>query len=958
MTNIYITKLSLLLAVLISYAHSMEDKYQGNPSNSLSLSSSEEWSVRIDMDFLLAQDLYTKSFSFSTPTLNSKQASVCLITGKIGEKSINRAIILELFIQKAQQGCAIAQEKLYAFLTKKIGDCDVRNPEHAKALLERAVAQSKLWACKEYAKQQYEKGNKEEAKRVFLISANLGDDESAKNYEKIAGITPVKIPEMTRSWLKELNKAVGARIKLFSSTYYAHGLFELALTIESHDHLYREALTAAANLGHFKAQEVLITYFKNKRDNNSANEWLKKVTKQTSKPIHQYNLATQYWNGFKGKKPNQKNALKYFLLAAEQDQVEAMFQAGWLYLHGFEGQNADKNKAFELYTTAALKGNNLALQNAIGLRKEGVEIYPIDQRQLLKHRPRLSTREQLETHYNAVWLLMTDISGQPTDKKQALEVSLQAADQGIAVAQLNAALLLKLGFEGQPADKKRALQLYLHAAAQGMAEAQCHAAFLLEMGFEGQPVDKKRALQLYLQVANQGVPEAQFNAAILLEEGFEDRTADKEQALNLFLQAANQGLCQAQIRAAQLLYFGFKGRPADQKQALKFFLQAAEQGNEIAQYNLGCIFCDGLAGQSVNKEQALKFFLQAATQGFCQAQFNAAALLYQGFDNQPADKKQAFKLFLMAAKQGHKVAQTNVGHMFYDGFEGHSSNKNKALDFYLHAAQQSHLPAIEKIINYYIHAVFKEGIPLKEIIFWLEKAKSLKSLYAERLDAFFTEPRGQNPTTGNDEKDEEILDLMTTTVDPIVTEPEFLQVKPGSVSDEVKEEALDECEEAVPNLDQFIIADKDFSDEPNFNEFPTSQPLSLERKVSNAKYVREQMKLLGQLKKEQHAKADQSHSLPEQQIATRNEKCLNAILEGKISEIDHKDLKALFDDPLFDGQVLLYPTKNGLMITAHNRSTQVSMTVSTHKTHSRDNKGVNRHFLRDLKSLLAIFGLK
>ena len=72
-------------------------------------------------------------------------------------------------------------------------------------------------------------------------------------------------------------------------------------------------------------------------------------------PEYQYNLGAMYANG-RGVMPNDKEAVEWYRLAAEQGHAKAQYNLGYMYANG-RGVIQDDKEAVKWYRLAAEQGN-------------------------------------------------------------------------------------------------------------------------------------------------------------------------------------------------------------------------------------------------------------------------------------------------------------------------------------------------------------------------------------------------------------------------------------------------------------------------------------------------------------------------------------------------------------------------------------------------------------------------
>ncbi len=156
-----------------------------------------------------------------------------------------------------------------------------------------------------------------------------------------------------------------------------------------------------------------------------------------------------------------KQAIKFFLKAAQQGHVEAQFKLGICYRRGW-GETQDYDKAVKWYREAAERGHADA-QNSLGTRyKKG--------------------------------------QGVLRNPDKAKEWYLKAAEQGNAIAQKNLGICFMDNF-----DYDNAFRWFQKAADQGEVEAEEALGVFYEHGHGlGVPKDRNKAIEWYRRAAQHG----------------------------------------------------------------------------------------------------------------------------------------------------------------------------------------------------------------------------------------------------------------------------------------------------------------------------------------------------------------------------------------------------------------------------------------------------------------------
>lgn len=172
------------------------------------------------------------------------------------------------------------------------------------------------------------------------------------------------------------------------------------------------------------------------KDPKQALDWYIKAANQGQTAV-QYQVGSKYFRG-DGTAQDYAEAAKWWEMAAAGGQVDAQFNLGLMYFRGL-GVKQDDGRAAELFRAAAKQGHahaqySLAVMYAFG---RGVD----------------------------------------KDYRTALDWFRKAAEQGVAQAQFNLGVFYENGY-GVDRDPATAASWYKRAAAQGLAEAEDKLAAL------------------------------------------------------------------------------------------------------------------------------------------------------------------------------------------------------------------------------------------------------------------------------------------------------------------------------------------------------------------------------------------------------------------------------------------------------------------------------------------------
>jgi hypothetical protein len=72
-------------------------------------------------------------------------------------------------------------------------------------------------------------------------------------------------------------------------------------------------------------------------------------------------------------------------------------------------------------------------------------------------------------------------------------------------------------------------------------------------------------------------------------------------------------------------------------------------------------------------------------------------------------------------------------------------------------------------------------------------------------------------------------------------------------------------------------------------------------------------------------------------------------------QVEKHNLKSLFEDPYFQGQVDMFKTTDGYAIVGYNFSTGAAKSTGTHRKHNKSYKGLDSKFLKSVAELVEEF---
>jgi TPR repeat protein len=375
---------------------------------------------------------------------------------------------------------------------------------------------------------------------------------------------------------------------------------------------------------------------------------------------------------------------------------------------------------------------------------------------------------------------------------------------------------------------------------------------------------------------------------------------------------------------------------------LQQYLGMAKKLNpENLTFNVRSMAQFGLRGK-VSCKTALELYLIAADQGCQYSMFWAAEIIERGFEGQAPNLPKALFLYEKAANLGSLQAMHNAGLLLSQGFEGQAPNEQRALQYFTCAADQGFTNSMLLLGVYYLY-----NNKLGDSIFWLEKARlnrssvAVKYLEIAKQFALELKPIPEAAPVVEAHSDQQLTQLIESTIEPVTITGvgEHFIKKPdledgADWSGSSNDEELDD--EISPHIEEGLAEQPDFP-KPNFD----FQKLS-----NNPKFIREQLRKLGQKKSEIDQLGEQ-HKAPTDTNRDIVERIKN--LDAKLND---NDIFSLFKDPYFKNEVLVSGTKNGIKVKSIR-----GFSTSTHRKHTKDYDGYHRNFLKDLKKVLESFSL-
>lgn len=423
----------------------------------------------------------------------------------------------------------------------------------------------------------------------------------------------------------------------------------------------------------------------------------------------QFDVALMYQQGV-GVPQSIEEAIKYYQLAAAQNDLPAEYHLGLIYLQGM-GVTPNYRLGMEWLNDAAFKGNYYAQYALARIYEQGYvdvnghQVIPSDSDQAFAMYQLAASNFYGPAQFHLAEIMVrqapTDMSeeGLHNRQRQIKRLFQGAVDFGVQEAKLPLAF-----YNASDADETKQAQAFIDAQ-QAANNHSTDAAFLLGMMYDrgvATQADLKRAIHWYEQAATN--PMSAFILGTYVAEGKgirqdTDKAVDylqfavskrfaaasfnlavlKRQQGKVFLpdleKAAGSGLSRAGLTLADYFMARDTSTPAQLQQARSFYEQYAKQGLQSAQLKLGYLYEQGL-GTTKDYKQALAWYTAAAEQQEGMAQYLLGRLYQYGWIGNAPDYALAKQWY---AKVKARYAPAAVAYGFIDEIEnddyGHAFNE-------------------------------------------------------------------------------------------------------------------------------------------------------------------------------------------------------------------------------------------------------------------------------------------
>lgn len=388
------------------------------------------------------------------------------------------------------------------------------------------------------------------------------------------------------------------------------------------------------------------------QDDEEAFGWYLKAADEGREPSAMSDVGLAYHTG-RGVPKDYAKALRYFTLAAENDDADGIYAIGWYYDKGTGVPQSDA-EAFRWYLRAAKRDHRDGMMEVAERYDQG--------------------------------------NGTAADPAEALHWYRKAADAGLGKAMNRLGIVYDDGRLGQEIDEEEATRWYLRAAEAGYDWGMYNVATRYADG-KGVEADGPTALRWFREAAEAGLPIAMNRMGLIYDRGSHGLSEDQTEATRWYRKAADAGDEWAMWNLAVQLEKG-EGTPKNPQLALEWYKESAKKGNATAMYDVGRCYLSGI-GASENQTYAFEWYFQAAENGSPEG-MNAVGYMYDNGYGCTEDEREATRWYRRAAEAGSPVGMYNLGFQYEFG-EGVERDRSAAVRWYQQAARKGHTNARERL---------------------------------------------------------------------------------------------------------------------------------------------------------------------------------------------------------------------------------------------------------------------
>ena len=313
------------------------------------------------------------------------------------------------------------------------------------------------------------------------------------------------------------------------------------------------------------------------------------------------NTSAQLWmySILKDTESTQTEAMKYLRMAAEKNNIDAMFEIGRCYNKGLCGLQTDEEQSLYWFRLAAERNSPQALRMLGIIYHEGYCNTTVDKETAFKY---LKQAADLDDCLACGLVSLTYERGEdvPKDIKQAVYYAKKGADLGDSNSQYYYGGYLIDGFGGLEKNDTQAFEYFMKSAEQGNKYAICAVAEFYQRGLGGVKSSKEEAKKWYAKASELGSAKASLVIADFC-------CSDENERLSWYKKAAEQGDITGQ---AELAWANCTGKVAnyDTRAGAQELTKLMQTGNHRAICYFGELLLQGGCGIPKDKKAAKKLF--------------------------------------------------------------------------------------------------------------------------------------------------------------------------------------------------------------------------------------------------------------------------------------------------------------------------------------------------------------
>jgi hypothetical protein len=269
------------------------------------------------------------------------------------------------------------------------------------------------------------------------------------------------------------------------------------------------------------------------------------------------------------------------------------------------------------------------------------------------------------------------------------------------------------------------------------------------------------------------------------------------------------------------------------------------------------------------------------------------------------------------------------------------TDRNTAVAYILQAAERGFSSAMVDIAHYYL--IMRTPTALGKAFFWIKKAQELNNPKAQILFEAATKRAQESEETSKDDKN--LVECMES-----LDQPEIVD---SLASDSLSAAPLQESSSSPDSSEEEGVkpaAAEDYTITPEEIEQWKVEEAKRKDGIKNPKFVRESLQ-------QAHQNFQNKQEVKERPLLLSAAAKTIETLKDKSSrsQITIDDLKRLFEDPYFQGQVDIFNTTDGYAIVGYNFSTGATKSTGTHRKHNKSYKGLDLKFLKSVVELVEEF---